>query len=140
MNQKKRKILLKLSLIAGLLLEFAGIYPGAGHSRMINGICIGIGAMLFSLSLNKLYRISYEKEFPEIVHQEQIERTDERNVQIRNCAKSKTSNISRWAVIGLAWVNFLVNGSLWITFSLIGIFVIIYILEWYYTVKFQREM
>lgn len=137
---KNKKTLPGLTLTAGLLLEFIGICSGAEHLRMISGICIGVGAMLFSLSLNKLYRLSYEKEFPEMVRQEKIEMADERNIQICNCAKAKTSNISRWIVIGLSWVNFLVNGPLWMTLSLIAVFVLIYILEWYYMDKYQRKM
>lgn len=140
MNQKKKKILLGFCLIAGLLLQFAGISLGPGQFRIISGVCIGAGAMLFSVSVNKLYRFSYEKEFPGEARKEQIELSDERNVQIRSLAKAKTSDISRWAVIALAWVNFLVRGSLWITLILIGIFTLIYILEWYYTDKYRREM
>lgn len=140
MNHKKKKILLGFCLIAGLLLQFTGICLGPGQLRIISGICIGAGAMLFSVSVNKLYRVSYEKEFPGEVRKEQIELSDERNVQIRNLAKAKTSDISRWVVIGLAWANFLVRGSLWTTFILIGIFALIYILEWHYAEKYRREM
>lgn len=140
MNQKKKKFLLSLGMITGLVFQFAGIYSGAEHLRMISGICIGIGAVLFSLSLNKLYRLFYEKAFPDTIRREQIESKDERNLFIRNRAKSITSDISRWAVIGLAWINLLVNGFLWMTLALIGVFVMIYFLEWYYTDKYQREM
>lgn len=53
MNQKKKKILLGFCLIAGLLLQFTGISLGPGQLRIISGICIGAGAMLFSMSVNK---------------------------------------------------------------------------------------
>lgn len=137
---KNKKILPILGLAAGLAFQFAGICMGAAHFRMAGGVCISIGAILFSLSVNRLYRLSYEKEFPLLVRREQIEAADERNIQIRSRAKSKSSDISRWAVIGLAWINFLVKGSWWITFALVGIFVLVYILEWYYTDKFKKEM
>lgn len=140
MNQKKKKILLSFCIIAGLLFQFTGIYIGPIRSHTISSICILIGVLFFTLSINKLYRLSYEKEFPEMVRQEQIEMNDERNIQIRTLAKSKTSNISRWIVAGLAWVNFMLRGSLWMTFALLGVFVLVYILEWYYTDKYQREM
>lgn len=141
MNRKKKKALLITGLAAGLVFQFIGITSGADHLRIVGGVCIGIGAGLFSLSVNRLYRISYEKEFPQNVRREQIERADERNIQIRRRAKSRSSDISRWAVLGLAWVNyFLMGGPLWITFALVGIFVLVYILEWYYTDKYEKEM
>lgn len=139
MNQKK-KILLILGMIAGMIFEFAGIFTGAYRLRMISGICIGIGAALFSLCINKLYQLAREKEFPEVVRQERIELTDERSTQIRNRAKAKTSEISRWIVIGLGWLNFLVSGPLWMTLALIGVFTLAYVLDWCYMDKYQREM
>ena len=140
MKQKEKKTLFILGLIAGLIVQFIGIYTGAEHLKMISGVCIGIGCVLFSLSINRLYRLSYEKEFPEAVRQEKIEQQDERNVQIRNRAKARTSDVSRWVIIGIGWLNFLLNGSLWITLALIGVFVLIYLMDWCYMDRYQREM
>lgn len=136
----KKKTLFIFGLIAGLIVQFIGIFTGAYQLRMISGICIGIGCAFFSLSINGLYRLSYEKEFPEAVRQERIEHQDERNVQIRNRAKARTSDISRWVIIGIGWLNFLLSGPLWITLALIGVFVLIYLMDWCYMDKYQREM
>lgn len=136
----KKKTLFILGLIAGLIFQFIGIFTGAYQLRMISGICIGIGCVFFSLSINGLYRLSYEKEFPEVVRQERIEHQDERNVQIRNRAKARTSDIIRWIIIGIGWLNFLLSGPLWITLALIGVFVLIYLMDWCYMDKYQREM
>ncbi|MCI8597419.1 MAG: hypothetical protein HFJ10_03105 [Lachnospiraceae bacterium] len=140
MSQKKKKTLFILGIIAGLIVQFIGITVGAEHLRMISGICIGIGAVLFSLAINGLYRLSFEKEFPEAVRQEKIEQEDERNIQIRNRAKARSSDIIRWVLIGIGWLNFLIRGSLWITLALIGVFVLVYVLDWFYMDKYQREM
>lgn len=140
MKQKEKKTLFILGLIAGLIVQFIGIYTGAEHLKMISGVCIGIGCVLFSLSINGLYRLSYEKEFPEAVRQEKIEQQDERNIQIRNRAKARTSDISRWVIIGIGWLNFLLSGPLWITLALIGVFVLIYLMDCCYMDKYQREM
>ncbi len=109
MNQKKKKTLLILGIITALLVQLIGIIAGAEHLRMISGICIGIGAALFSLTINGLYRLSYEKEFPEAVRLEKIEQEDERNIQIRNRAKARSSDIIRWVIIGIGWLNFLIR-------------------------------
>ena len=140
MNQKKKKTLLILGIIAGLLFQFIGISLGLGKLRIVSGIFLTLYALLFSLCLNKLSRMSREAEFPEAVRQEEIELHDERNTQIRNRAKARTSDITRWVVIALAWVNFLVRGALWMTLALIGVFVLMYILDFCYTEKYQQEM
>lgn len=112
MNQKKKKTLLGIGVFLGMIFQFLGIMCGAEHMRTLSVICISLGAMLFPVCVNRLNQISREKEFPEIVRREQIEMADERNVQIRNRAKAKSSDISRWVIIGLSWVNYLVKGSL----------------------------
>ena len=140
MNQKKKKTLLILGIIAGLIFQFIGISFGLGKLRIVSGIFLTLYALLFSLCLNKLSRMSREAEFPEAVRQEEIELHDERNTQIRNRAKARTSDITRWVVIALAWVNFLVRGALWMTLALIGVFVLMYILDFCYTEKYQQEM
>ncbi len=140
MNQKKKKTLLILGIIAGLIFQFIGISLGLGKLRIVSGICLTLYALLFSLCLNKLSRMSREAEFPEAIRQEEIELHDERNTQIRNRAKARTSTITRWVVIVLAWVNFLVRGALWMTLALIGVFVLMYILDFCYMEKYQGEM
>ncbi len=140
MNEKKKKTLLILGVTAGLILQFAGITAGPDNLRIISGSCIGAGALLFPLCLGKLQRLSREKEFPWAVRQEEIEFHDERNTQIRSRAKARTSDISRWVVAALAWINFLVQGYLWMTLALMGVFVLAYILDFCYIEKYQNEM
>ena len=141
MNQKKKKLLLILGIIAGLFLQFISIYYSSTKDlRMASGIGIAIAALLFSACLNKLCCMSREKEFSEAVRQEEIEFHDERNTQIRNRAKARPSDISRWIVIALAYANFLVRGAVWMTLALIGVFILMYILDFCYTEKYQNEM
>ena len=58
----------------------------------------------------------------------------------RSRAKARTSDISRWVVAALAWINFLVQGYLWMTLALMGVFVLAYILDFCYIEKYQNEM
>lgn len=140
MHQKKKKTLLILGIIASLILQFIGIFLGSEDRRIVSGICLTIYVLLYTLCINKLSRMSRKAEFPEAVRQEEIEFHDERNTQIRNRAKARTSDITRWVVIALAWVNFLVRGALWMTLALIGVFVLMYILDFCYMEKYQGEM
>lgn len=140
MNQKKKKTLLILGIIAGLIFQFIGIFLGSEDRRIVSGICLTIYVLLYTLCINKLSRMSRKAEFPEAVRQEEIEFHDERNTQIRNRAKARTSDITRWVIIALVWVNYMVRGALWMTLALIGVFVLMYILDFCYTEKYQNEM
>ncbi len=139
MNEKQIKLLCILGIIAGVIFQFIGITLGPGELRMVSGVCIAFAA-LAPLCINKLYCMSREKEFPEVVRQEEIELRDERNTQIRNRAKAKTSDFIRWIIIGLSYLNFLLKGPLWMTLALLGVFILIYLMDWRYMDKYQREM
>ncbi len=138
MRQKKWPYI--LGIIAAWILQFIGISFGPQGFRSLGGICIGLGAFLAPISINRLYRLSYEKEFPDLVHQEEIEKRDERNVLIRNRAMAKSASIIRWIILGIACIVFFAEGPLWITLSLIGAYALDYCLEWYYLSKYQKEM
>lgn len=140
MNQKKKKTLLILGIIAGLIFQFIGIFLGSEDRRIVSGICLTIYVLLYTLCINKLSRMSRKAEFPEAVRQEEIEFHDERNTQIRNRAKARTSDITRWVIIALVWVNYMVRGAWWMTLALSGVFLLMYILDFCYTEKYQNEM
>ena len=138
MKQKKWPCI--LGILLALVLEFIGTSSGPGSFRRVGGVCIGLGAALFSLCINRLYRLSYEKEFPELVHQEKSEYQDERNSLIRNRAKAKSADIIQWVIFAIACMVFFADGPLWITLSLIGAYALRYCLEWYYLGRYQKEM
>lgn len=140
MHQKKKKTLLILGIIASLILQFIGIFLGSEDRRIVSGICLTIYVLLYTLCINKLSRMSRKAEFPEAVRQEEIEFHDERNTQIRNRAKARTSDITRWVIIALVWVNYMVRGAWWMTLALSGVFLLMYILDFCYTEKYQNEM
>ena len=140
MNQKQKKTLLILGIIASLILQFIGIFLGSEDRRIVSGICLTIYVLLYTLCINKLSRMSRKAEFPEAVRQEEIEFHDERNTQIRNRAKARTSDITRWVIIALVWVNYMVRGAWWMTLALSGVFLLMYILDFCYTEKYQNEM
>ena len=140
MNQKKKKTLLILGIIASLILQFIGIFLGSEDRRIVSGICLTLYVLLYTLCINKLSRMSRKAEFPEAVRQEEIEFHDERNTQIRNRAKARTSDITRWVIIALVWVNYMVRGAWWMTLALSGVFLLMYILDFCYTEKYQNEM
>lgn len=139
MSQKRKKHLLIFALIFSLVIEFAGICTGP-EKPIISRTCIIAFAVIFPLCLHKLYRLSYEKEFPELVTQEKIELGDERNTQIRLLAKARTSDIIRLLLLALGAVSYITGGTLWLTLAVIGVSLLAYILEWHFTSKYQTKM
>lgn len=139
MSRKRKKHLLIFALIISLVIEFIGISIGL-EQPFISRACILIFAVIFPFCINRLYRFSYEKEFPELVHQKKIESGDERNIQIRLLAKARTSDIIRCLLLTLGGISYVTGGALWLTLSVIGVSLLTYILEWHFVNKYREKM
>lgn len=141
---KKKKRLLILGVIAGPLLNFIAMMWGTelgGNMRNMSGVLLMVGCFLFSICLNRLSRLSYEKEFPDLVREEEIEYQDERNTQIRNRAKAKSADIIQWVILFTAGLVFVIpDCPWWLVAVLLGIYFLRSGIEWYYTEKYRKEM
>lgn len=137
---KNKKGLMIAGWIAGVALAFIGMVSGIRNLRGYGGVCIIAGSILQSGCLNRLQRISYEKEFPELAREQEIERRDERNTLIHSRAKAKSADFLHWTLLAAAALVFLGKGPLWPAGLLIGIFAIKCMIEWYYVYKYQKEM
>lgn len=143
-HMKKKKRLLILGVIAGPLLNFIAMMWGTelgGNMRNMSGVLLMVGCFLFSICLNRLSRLSYEKEFPDLVREEEIEYQDERNTQIRNRAKAKSADIIQWVILFTAGLVFVIpDCPWWLVAVLLGIYFLRSGIEWYYTEKYRKEM
>ena len=107
---KNKKSVWVIGLIVGFVLSMIGMMLGIEHGgsmRSIYGVFLFGGSILDSLSINRISRISYEREFPDLVEKEKIEYRDERNAAIRNRAKAKSADITRI----LSWIKTLSKGT-----------------------------
>ncbi|MCH4239530.1 MAG: hypothetical protein LKF71_04595 [Oscillospiraceae bacterium] len=138
----RKKSFYVITLLVGIALLGAALvfrmFPEAPKS--VGGMCIGIGAGLFGMSVANLYMKRLEKTDPKIVKKKQIEYTDERNTMIRNAAKAKAGDIIQWFIMGIAYLTILIGTPLWITLTVIGVFVLKCFLEAYFASKYQNEM
>ncbi|MFG6366384.1 hypothetical protein [Schaedlerella sp.] len=141
---KNKKSVWVIGLIVGFVLSMIGMMLGIEHGgsmRSIYGVFLFGGSILDSLSINRISRISYEREFPDLVEKEKIEYRDERNAAIRNRAKAKSADIIQWCILFMAALIFLVSDCpIWIVFVLVGLYFLKSGIEWYYTNKYQKEM
>ena len=137
----KKKVINIGFLIFGIaLFIFGGVLLKGDEVKSINGICIGIGASLFGMSISNLCMINFNKKHPDELKQSEIEFSDERNTMIRNKAKAKVADIIQWFIMGIAYITILISASLWVTLTVVGVFLLKYVLELYFMNKYQKEL
>lgn len=137
---KHKKGWLILGIIAGIVCEFIAISSGIENIRNFGGIFLIVGAILENMGIQKMYRLSYEKEFPDLIHKEEIERQDERNRMIQFMAKAKSADIVQWLILSAAAVIYFSDYPIWPVWILIGVFTLRYVIEQYYIIKYKKEM
>ena len=137
----KKKVINISFLIFGIaLFIFGGVFLKRNDVKSISGICIGIGASLFGMSVSNLWMINFNKKHPDELKQSEIEFSDERNTMIRNKAKAKVADIIQWFIMGIAYITILISASLWVTLTVVGVFLLKYVLELYFMNKYQKEL
>lgn len=127
-------------LIIGIVLACCGIYIPGEELKAVKGILLGLGAGIFGASIAKIYMIQYFKKNPEAMKQNEIDLTDERNTIIRYRAKAKAGDITQWLIILVAIVTILIDAPLWLTLSLVVVYLLYTILGIYFTGKYNKEM
>ena len=138
MNKKTLNIIL---LLFGISLFLLGLIFLRGETvKSLSGVCIGIGAGLFGMSISNICLINFNKKHPDESKQSNIESADERNTMIRNKAKAKAIDIIQWFIMGIAYISILINSPLWVTMIIVGVFLLKHLLELYFMNKFQKEL
>ena len=136
----KHKRVWIFAIIAGMICQFIAISSGIENIRHFGGVFLIAGAILENYGFQKLYRLSYEKEFPDLVHKEEIERRDERNRMIRLMAKAKSADVVQWLILLAAALIYFSDYPMWPVWVLIGVFTLRYAVEQYYMMKYKKEM
>lgn len=129
-----------ITLIIGLILIGISFIFNGDDVKTIAGLCIGIGAGLFGMSVANIFMIRYEKKNPEVMKHNEIEFKDERNTIIRYRAKAMAGDIVQWFIMGIAFVLILINAPLWTIIFSVAVFLLYNVLGMYFISKFQKEM
>lgn len=138
MNKKSLNIV--LLVLGAIMIVFSIIYLKDDSVKTLGGACLGIGAGLMGLATANLIMLSWYKKHPKEMKQSEIDYQDERNEMIRNKAKAKCSDIIQWSIMAVAWITIFADFPLWITLTLIGVFILKSILELYLMNKYNNEM
>lgn len=128
------------TLITGICCIIASLFFKSEEVKLISGLLIGIGAGLSGMSVANLVMKHLERKNPELEKQAEIEYKDERNTMIRNRAKAKAGNITQWLIMGIAYITIIVSTPLWVTLTVIVVFLIYNAIVIYLMNKYQKEM
>lgn len=136
----KKQVVWIIMIVVGIILATLAFFVKDEAFKTMSGVLFGIGSGILGLSIAKLYMIRYEQKNPEEVKRNQVEFKDERSVMIRDKAKAKAGDITSWCILGLAWINILLDGALWITLICCAISIIHVGLGLYLMAKYDKEL
>ncbi len=118
---KVKQALYILGMAAGItLFIISGILLGY-ESKVVSGICAGLGAGLFSYSLSSFVNRWIEAKHPGAARKKKIEVNDERNITIKDKAGARTQMISLYVICLVAFIFTLLNAELYVMLSLGGL-------------------
>lgn len=127
-------------LIIGIGCLTAGFFVRSEEMKPVSGTLIGIGVGLAGLGISNLLMKHMENKRPQLKKQAQIEYLDERNTAIRNRAKAKAGDFTQWLVMGIAYITILTSAPLWVTLTVVAVFLFYNFLNVYLMSKYQKEM
>lgn len=135
----KSKSLNGLVLVFSIAVVLYAIFI-MDDSTSANGVIAGIFGGLFGLTLSNLFSIYYYEKHPVESRIAEIEEKDERNISIRNRAKARSGDIMQWFIIGIGYINIAIDGPLWFTLIIVGVFLLRTVLYFLFLNRYQKEM
>jgi len=108
--------------------------------KALGGILIGLGAGFIGMGLSHLWMRRIMGKHPERERQNKIDYYDERNMLIRQRAKAKAGDITQWLIMVLAYLTILISAPLWVTLTVVAVFVAYTVISFYFIARYQKEM
>jgi len=119
-----KQVLFILGISAGVVLIIAGMFFKDQEPSALPGICIGIGAGLFGMSIASLITYRLELKRPEAFVKKNREVNDERNTLIREKAGANTNSIFMKLICIATLVFALLNVELYVTITMAGLILV----------------
>lgn len=141
MKIKTKNITLTLAGIVIFILGGLGLkLEWFTNFTSIPYIMIGIGAGLFGLGLGEIIKIRTLNTSPTAKRKYEIEQNDERNIEINQRSKSKAFDFMGYVYPVVMLVCVLLNVELTIILLLVAVYLLIYAVQIYYFVKYQKDL
>ena len=133
------------SLIGAIILASGAILGKStrnaeGFMQTLPYILIAIGAGIFGNNLSTAFNIHAIKKDPQLGKQNDITENDERNIVIRNKAKSKSYDFMVMA-FGILIIGFaLMQIDMKIILAIIIVYILVILSNFCFTIKYHKEM
>ncbi|WFR56450.1 hypothetical protein QA584_22990 [Anaerocolumna sp. AGMB13025] len=138
--KKQQKNLYITLFVLGVILLVSGFLIISEDYSNISGLCIGIGIGLMAMSFSNLVINNYYQKRPVLKRQNEINSKDERNTTITNRAKAKAFDWTIRLLIVFPFLLIFFKSPLWMIFSVIGIYLLGFSIQVFYTIRFNNEM
>lgn len=135
----KKPILYSVFLLLGAIFLASFFLFHTVLSKPVGGILLGWGIGFLCLWVSHVEQQAGYKKNPSKQRQDEIDYQDERNTRIREMAKAKAGDMTKWLVIALVYVMILCNAPLVLSLLGVGIFVVHHILYACFTARYQKE-
>jgi len=141
-----KKLRNKSVLYYGLLFVGIGLFCVGGfilkapELKAISGICIGIGAGLFGMSLGGIIEFRVQDKNPSYKRQMNIEAKDERNISIKSKVKAKAFDVMGTVFGILMLIYVLIEADRLIIYLVVVAYLLVYAIYIWYMNKYSKEM
>ena len=110
-----------LGILAGMALAVGGGFLRDEELKALSGVCIGVGAGLFGMSVANLVTYRMRASHPEVFAKKDIEVNDERNTIVRDKAGAKVNGILMIILAVITLVFVLLDVELYVSLTLAGL-------------------
>ena len=130
-----------LVMVLGVAVVASGLLNVQSHflPMAASDVMAPLGGIVIGLGITGLWGQYLIQSDPELRQREKA-RNDERNTAIRRRAKAVSGEALQWTVLGAAWLSIALGAPLWVTLTVVGVFVGKSVLEWCLMVRYQRQM
>lgn len=124
---------------AGLVL-LKTVFVPQGVLKALPYVCIGLGCGIFGHGMGNVLSRKAMKSNPDMQKQIEIEKHDERNIAIANCAKAKAYDMMTF-VYGAMMLSFALMGvEMIVVLLLVCFYLFVHGYAIYYRSKYSKEM
>ena len=131
---------LGIALIAGGIIILKTVGAPQGALQALPYVMIGLGCGIFGHGSGETINRAVMKKHPELAQQDQINKTDERNVTIANRAKAKAYDAMLFIFGALMIALALMNVDLVVVLLLVFAYLFVSGIGVYYRCKYDKEM
>ncbi len=139
-NQQKYYLLTAFGLILFLIGGIGFKTNWFENIPALPGIFVGIGTGSFGMGLGEILKNRTIEKSPAAKKKYEIEQNDERNIEINFRSKSKAFDFMGFVFPVTMFICILLNADFLMIILLVAAYLLIYAVQIYYFIKYQKEL